>query len=419
MLNLNSYICALDIGSSKIAACVAEIKKKRVNRIFFETLPSKGVKKGQISDAIDLVGSVTKALKNLKVKSGIKIKFVNTNISAEAIITKHSRAIVPLAERGNKVITVSDMQRVNEEARILGSSLDEEVIHMIPSGYTIDSKSNIINPLGLYSHRLEVDLFLICAKLSSLQSLTRVLNQSGYEIKDLFFSGLAASSAVFDRGLKEGLNLFCDIGADTTELLVFRNGVLKEIEILPIGGDDLTIQLEDALKIPFDLAEDIKRSYGVIGDAGQIAEDKEILVKKTNLYKPIRQRLVVELITSKAKLICSQIKDALEKKVSCYEVDSFVTTGRTVLLEGFIETLENTLAIPVRLGRIADPEMLSFVKEASELTAQKQLTYLTCLGIILESMQDKSIPVLPNQKSDKNPIKKAITRFKEAYQEYF
>ncbi|MEK6727209.1 MAG: cell division protein FtsA [Candidatus Omnitrophota bacterium] len=419
MLNLNSYICALDIGSSKIAACVAEIKKKRINRIFFEALPSKSVKKGQIGDSIDLVGSVTKVIKNLKVKSGIKIKFVNTNISGQDIITKHSRAIVPLAERGNKMITVSDMQRANEEARILGSSLDEEVVHMMPSGYTIDSKGNIINPLGLYSHRLEVDLYLVCAKLSSVQSLSRVINQSGYEIKDLFFSGLATSRAVFDRSLKEGLNLFCDIGADTTELLVFRNGVLKEIDILQIGGDDLTAQLQDALKIPFDLAEDIKRSYGLIGEPGEILEDKEILVKKTNLYKPIRQRLVVEIVTSKAKLICSQIKDAVEKKVSCYEVDNFVIVGRTALLEGFIERLENTLAIPVRLGRIADPEILSFAKEESELTAQKYLTYLTCLGMILESMQDKSTPILPNQKPVKNCIKKAIARFKEAYQEYF
>lgn len=420
MLNLNnSYICALDIGSSKIAACVAEVRKKRINKIFFETVISKGIKKGQIVDSIDLVGSLTKLLKDLKAKSGINIKFVNTNISGQDIVTKYSRAVVALAERGNKVVTASDMQRVNEQARILGSSLDEEIIHMIPCGYTIDSKSNIINPLGLYSHKLEVDLYLICARSSSVQSLSRAISQSGYEIKELFFSGLATSKAVFDRNLRGGLNLFCDIGADTTEILVFRNGILKEIDILSIGGDNLTAHLQDVLKIPFDLAEDIKRSYGVIGDPGQIKEDKEILVKKSNLYKPISQRLVVETITSKAKLICSQIEEAVEKKVSNYEVDNFVAVGRTALLEGFIEILESTLSIPVRLGRITNPDILSIIKEDSELAGQKYLTYLTCLGMISEYLQDKTIPILPNQKPVKNPITKAINRFKEAYQEYF
>src|SRR3990167_9044627 len=101
MLRLNNYICTLDIGSSKIAACVAEIRKNRVSRIFFDTLPSKAVKKGQIVDSIGLIGSITKLLNNLKAKSGIKIKSVSTNISGLDISTKHSRAIVALAERGN------------------------------------------------------------------------------------------------------------------------------------------------------------------------------------------------------------------------------------------------------------------------------------------------------------------------------
>jgi cell division protein FtsA len=355
----------------------------------------------------------------LKNKSGIKIKFLTTNISGEDIVTKHSRAIVPLAERGNKVITRFDIEKVNEEARILGSSLEEEIIHKIPSSYTIDSKSNILNPLGLYSHRLEVDLYLVCGKLSSLQSLSRSINQAGFEIKDLFFSGLATSRAVFDKELKQGLNLFCDIGSDITELLIFRDGILKDVDILPIGGDDLTAKLADALKINVDLAEDIKRSYGIIGDFKEISDDKEILVRKSDLYKPIKQRMVSEIITAEAKALCSKIKDAIEKKVSCYEVNNFVVVGRTILLEGFIETLENTLAIPVRLGRITNSELLSLVKEYSDLSGQKYLTYLTCLGMVCEALETKEMGILPVHQPTKNLIKDTLNRVKEIYQEYF
>jgi cell division protein FtsA len=416
---LNNYICALDIGSSKIAACVAQFKRKRVNNLFFESMPSKGVKEGVIVDSIELVNCVSKLMKNLKAKSGINIKFLYTNISGQDIITKHSRAIVPLAERGNKVITISDMERVNEEARILGSSLEEEIIHLIPSSYTIDSKTSVVNPLGLYSHRLEVDLYLICGKLSSIQSLSRVINQSGYEIKKLFFSGLATSRAVINPEFKEGINLFCDIGSDITEILVFKDGILSDIEILLLGGDNLTMQIRDALEIPLDLAEDIKRSYGAIRDPAGITEDKEILVKKSNLYKPIKQKLVSEIITSGAKSICAKIKDAVEKKVSCYEVNNFIVVGRTVLLEGFIETLENTLNISVRLGRITNPQMLSLVKEDSVLSGQKYLMYLTALGMVCEAQEDKPTLIFPASQPPKNFILRAINRFKEIYQEYF
>jgi len=417
---LNNYICALDIGSSKIAGALAEIKKNRVNNIFFDWVPSKGIKQGVIVDSIELVGSVTKLMKNLRAKSGINIKFLYTNISGQDILTKHSHAVVALAERGNKVISVSDMQKVNEQARILGSSLEEEIIRLIPLSYTIDSKGNIANPLGLYSHRLEVDLYLVLAKLSSVQGLSRAINQSGYEIKNLFFSGLATSKVVFNKGtLREGLNLFCDIGSDTTELLVFANGMLCDIEILPIGGDDLTGKLCDALKIPFDLAEDIKRSHGIIGNPERIKEDKEILIKKSNLYKPIKQRLVSEIITQSAESICSRIKDAVQKKVSSYEINNFVTVGRTVLLEGFIETLENALSVPVKLGRITNPDIPASIKEATDLSGQKYLTYLTSLGMVYEALQDKTGESEATRQPAKNLILKAVNRFREVYQEYF
>jgi len=427
---LNNYICALDIGSSKIAACVAQVKRGRINSIFFESTPSKGVKGGAIVDSNDLIECVTKLMRNLKAKSGVNIKFLYTNISGQDIVSKHSRAIVPLAERGSKVITISDIERVNEQARILASNLEEEIIHFLPYTYTIDSKNKVINPLGLCSHSLEVDLYLICGKLSSIHNLGRIINQSGYEIKKLFFSGLATSQAVFgdefckDLNLNpsdfsEGVNLFCDIGSDTTELLIFRDGLLKDVEILSIGGNDLTLQLEDSLKIPFELAEDIKRSYGVIGDCQKISEDKEILIKKSDLYKPIKQRQVCEIVTSRAKSICSAIKDAIEKKVPFYELDNFIIAGRSTRLEGFIETLEHTLDVHVKLGRINSPQILSLIKENNKLSGPKYLTYLTALGMVAAVRENRSVGFLPLNHPAKNLFLKAANRFKEVYQEYF
>jgi len=417
---LSNYICALDISSSKVSAAVAEIKKRRITNILFETQsPTKGMKKGAIVDSIDLTRSIGRTLKNLKAKSGINIKFIYTNISGLDIVTKHSRAIIPLAERGNKVITLSDIQQVNEQARILGSSLEEETIHQIAQNYAIDSNSNILNPLGLYSHRLEVDLYLICAKLSFIQGLNRAVNQAGYEIKNLFLSGLATSQAVFNKGLKEGMTILCDIGLDITELLLFRDGVLKDVEILPFGGDVLTMGLSEKLKISFDLAEDVKVSYGSVSDHNQMHNEKEILIKQNNSYKPIKQKSVSEILTPKAKSICQTIKTAVEKIVPCEEVDNFVTTGRTVLLEGFLEMLENTLGISVKLGRINNPNIISWVNKDNSICGQRYLTYITSLGIICQALYQPKPEIISNYQPTQNPILNTINKLKEIYQEYF
>lgn len=415
---LKSYICALDIGSSKVACAVAEIKRKRITNVFLEDLAAKGIKKGVIIDSIDLVDSVSRALKNLKAKSGINIKSVYTNLSGKDIITKHSHAIIPLAEKGSKIITQADIQKVNEQARILGLNLEEEIIHQIPISYSTDSNNHILNPLGLYSHRLEVDLYLVCGKLSSIQSLTRIINQAGYEIKDLFFSGIATSIAIFDKGPKEDISILCDIGSDITELLIFKAGGLKDIEILSIGSNDLTEELSKALRIPFNLAEDVKRSHGIIGDYVQIEENKEILIKKDNIYKPIKQRLVSEILTSKADLICKTLKDKIEKIVSCDEINNFITSGRSLLLEGLLERLENILGISVKLARIMHPDIIYLLNKNNDMTGQKYLTYLTALGIICQALRHQS-QSLYSTRPIHNPLLNIINKVKEIYQEYF
>jgi cell division protein FtsA len=416
---VRSYICALDIGSSKIAACVVEIKRKKIENIFFQAQPSRGVKRGSIVDSIHLVEVVGSVLKNLKAKSEINIKSVHTNISGQDIITKHSRAIIPLAERGNKVITSIDIEKVNQQALTLGSSIEDEIINEIPFSYTVDSKTDIPNPLGLYGHKLEVDLYLICGKLSYIQTITHVINQAGFQPQELFFSGLATSEVVFSDELKRGSNILCDIGSEITELLLFKDGLLKDTQILPFGGNDLTVVLSDALNIPWDLAEDIKISHGIIGDSSQIKEEKEVLVKKDNSYKPIKQRLVSEIITSKAKSMSQDIKNAVEQMIYLSNINNFIFTGRTMLQEGLLEMFEDDFGILVEFGRITDPQIIPFLSQKEALAGRKYLTYLTCLGLICKELYGYNPKILSSPQSARYPILKFINKAREIYQEYF
>ncbi len=412
----NNYVCALDIGSSKLVACVARFKREELSSIAFASVPSKGMRAGVIVDSIDLINSITALMKDLRAKTGISVKYVYTTISGRDVLVKHSRAIIPLAERGNKVITVSDIRRVNEQACVLGSSLDDEIIQMIPVSYTIDTKSNITNPLGLYSHRLEAEVLLICAKVSGIQGLTRIVNQAGCEIRELFFSGFVSSKIIAHSSAREGVAVFCDVGSDITEVVISDSNGLRHVEILPMGGNDITLELSNELKVPLDLAEELKRSYGSIGNSEHIGEDKEILIKKTALYKPIKQRLVAEIVTRKAHAMCARIKEAVEKKVPLYEIVNFTAAGRSMILEGFIEALEATLGFPVKIARPADEFM---PRGGPILSGQTYLTYLSVLGILNEVIKGSRDPYAPEAEPVQNPLVKAVHRFREVYQEYF
>jgi len=414
----DNYTCSLDISSRKLACAVAKLQKGRIVDMFFETGLSNGIQEGAIVDSIDLVNSMGNILRRLRQKSGINFKWIYTNISDRDIIVRRSRAIIPLAERGNKVVTQSDIEKVNEQARILGSSLEEEIIHSIPFSYSLDSHDAVVNPLGLYSHRLEVDLFLICGKLASIQNLSRVVNQAGYEIKGLFFSGVALSRVIFGEEIKQGLNVLCDIGSDVTEILVFDSGLLRDVQILPVGGDCLTLKLSEELNIPYELAEDVKRTYASVEAAEQIKEDKEILVKKDTNYIPIKQKAIAEIITKGVGSICSRIKEATGKVVPAQRFDNFIATGRTVLLDGFLESLENTLGVSVKLGRITDPRMTPYLNKDA-LSGRKYLTYIQALGLIAQALAEQHASSATQRYSPRNLIGKVLNKVKEVYQEYF
>ena len=201
-------------------------------------------------------------------------------------------------------------------------------------------------------------------------------------------------------------------------MLAFKDGILKDIKILNFGGDDLTMQLCEELKISSALAEDIKMSHGSIGDYNKIDNDKEILVKKNNIYKPISQRLLSQILTPKAQLICESIKKSIEEVMPCNKINNFVATGMTVLLEGFLEILEVGLGIPVKLGRIANPKVISWANK-EELSGQRYLTYLTSLGIVCQMLCESESRTLSKYQPTSNPILKAVNKFKEIYQEYF
>ncbi len=211
----------------------------------------------------------------------------------------------------------------------------------------------------------------------------------------------------------------CDVGSDITDLLIFKDGLLQDIQVLNLGGNNLTLMLSEGLKINYELAEDIKRSYAVIGDAGEIPEEKEILVKKDEFYKPIKYRQVAQIATDSSRLICEEIKKSVESRVALHEVDHFVMVGRTLLSDGFIEMMESVIGLPVRIGRIGNPAVAALLKENKDLSGQKYLTYLGCLGMICEDLENKAVGTIPLVKPAQNLVVKAINRFKEVYQEYF
>ncbi|MCM8771397.1 MAG: hypothetical protein NC936_06025 [Candidatus Omnitrophica bacterium] len=416
----NNYICSVDLGSSKLAGMVCIFNKTgQIIDIVMDVLPSKGIRNGKIFDFQELSLVLEDLLKKLQKSSGLKIKGFFTNISANEVRTGHSRAIMPLAERGSRVITDTDLRRINEQAKILGTSLEEEIIHQISHGYIVDGQNYCLNPSQLYAHRLEVDLYLVYARLSYIQNISRLASQLGFSIKGIYYCGLANQQIIFGNDKRHTLDIFCDIGADTVELTVFKDGILQGIAALVGGGDNITEAISKELNIPLSLAQEIKQSWAVIGNYQDLPEEKEVMVKRANTYVAVKQREISRIATEQASRLCQAIKEALDKLSLNSAIDNLVIAGRTVLQEGFLEKLEELTGITVKLARISElPFMNKEIGNQLTSSSSKALTYLNALGLSIyawEVMQREAFKIIPPLKS----LAGVIHKVKEIYQQYF
>ena len=435
------HICGIDIGSSKIAACLGCFRQRELVSLWRDSAAAAGIKAGQWQDVGGLTGVISKVLGNLKSKSGIKIKSVNLGINSQNIVAKHSQAVIALAEKDNRAVTKKDIQNVNQQALILGSCLEHEVLYAQPLSYTIDNENEVINPLGLYGHKLGVNLYLICTRASYINTIIEIINRLGLRINEITLSGIAASMAVFNYDKMKGLNILCDIGKDITQILIFNDDRLIHYQVMSSGGDNLTTSLSGELSIPYSLAEEIKISHGCIqnevenlGLSSKIhpgrkreseTADKEIIVKKDNAYSTLSQDLINQVISCASRNMAESIRDAIRPhllamaSVPLPAKATLYVSGRTACLDGFLELLEVVTGIPVKMAKIGNASLSTSLMLQGIVSGEPILNYLTCLGLIAKEINlsyRKSARPIYDLRSILTYIPEKI---KQVYQEYF
>lgn len=402
--------CGLDIGANSIKVALVHAHSVQNFELIgaYET-KTFGFKDGTVTDLPELTECIHKALKDLSQKTSVKIKEVVLGVPGDILEARLSECTIPLIERGSKIIAERDIEKVNSQAKLLGINLEEEVIHNFPQDYQLDDKSAIINPVGLYGRKLGIHTLVVAANINRIRNITKAVSQAGFDIYDTVFSSYAASKVCFqEEELKRGCALI-DLGASNTSVLIFKDGLLKYFDKIFLGANDLTKQISYALQIPLELAEDIKKSYGFIS-GNEEHLDEEILVKRENVYLPIKRRLIHEALKPVAGDIIARVNNLIRNNRSIELLGAgMVTIGGGALLPGLLEGLSDSNHFEIRLGKI-------------NLDLQKRLgnstIFASSIGLAMMGVQKAQSKVKITQVQG-NWTQQIAHRVKELYYEYF
>lgn len=398
---------ALDISAVKIAAVASVINRKgEIIDTRCQLGSMRGIKNGAIQDLGLVSESISKTLDNLKVSASKKVKSLYVVMQGENIKAINSAGIIPISERANKIITSADVSKANHQAYSLGLSLEESVLHQIPQGYVIDNQNRVLDPRGLYGHKLEADLLLIVALCRDVENLASAVDRAGCRVKAIILSGLATALAVVPEEAKIRGCYLLDIGFDSTQLLLFKDGILRAFELFRYGSNHITEAIAGQLNLPYELAEEIKLSYGATSMCN-INPEAEVLVKKDASYRPIKRMLICSIIEKQLQEMFFGIKErilARNKNLDCQE--GIIVSGKTALMEGFLEWLEKNFGLPVRLANIENAPI-------------SDLSYATAIGLIKYAISQRPQIHPLKLSSYGNIFQKIVSKSKEIYQEYF
>jgi cell division protein FtsA len=315
---------------------------------------SLGVARGVVNNITQTIQSIQQAIQEAENNSGYKIKDVVVGIAGQ-----HIRSIqhTDYISRSNpqEVIGGDDIQLLIDQVNKLAMLPGEEIIHVLPQEFKIDGQSEIKEPIGMYGGRLESSFHVVVGQASSIRNVGRCIQSSGIELSGLTLEPLASSDAVLSQEEKEAGVALIDIGGGTTDLAIFKDGIIRHTAVIPFGGNVISDDIKEGCSIIEKQAELLKVKFGsawpgenrdneivsIPGLRGR--EPKEISLK--NLSKIIHAR-VVEIVEQVFTEIKAYGHEDPRKKL----IAGIVLTGGGAQLKHIKQLVEYITGMDTRIG---------------------------------------------------------------------
>ncbi|MBM3253467.1 MAG: cell division protein FtsA [Candidatus Omnitrophica bacterium] len=391
-----------------MSACLGSFDRNdKISIINAHSVCSKGIKNGVVINIKELTDSIDGLIKQLEEKSKSKISSVYANITGHHIKTNMAKGRINISAKDNE-ITRLDVNRVIDMATNTYIPFERYILHIFPLSFIIDEQLDIKSPVGMFGKKLEAELHIITALASCVQNIAKSIRASGIEIAELIFSGFATANAVLSEHEKDLGVVLVDIGAGTTEIVVFWENNIRFTEVILVGGDCITEAISKELKISFEYAELIKRRFGC-ANPRKLNNDERFVIKDGRWQKGITRRYLSEIIEPTLNDMISQIKSKIDKVQILKRVTfGVVFTGGTSLMDDFLEVSEDILGMPVRLGMVKD--VISNIQNINSPD------YLTSIGLVKYGLLKKHKKI---QTISLNFFDKIKFKWKEFIEEYF
>ncbi|MDC0386643.1 cell division protein FtsA, partial [Flavobacteriaceae bacterium] len=402
------FSVGLDIGTTKIVALVGQKNEyNKVEILGVGKSKSLGVHRGVVNNITQTIQSIQQAVEDANTNSGQQIDDVVVGIAGQHIRSiQHSDYIT--RENPESVIDEDDIQRLIQQVYKLVMLPGEEIIHVLPQEYKVDGQGEIKEPIGMHGGRLEANFHVVVGQVSSIKNIGRCIKSAGLNMANITLEPLASSEAVLSFEEKEAGVALIDIGGGTTDLAIFKDGIIRHTAVIPFGGNVITEDIKEGCSIIEKQAELLKIKFGsawpgenrdteIVSIPGLRGRDPKEISLKT-LSKIINAR-VVEIIEQVFLEIKNYGHNDQKKKL----IAGIVLTGGGSQLNHLKQLVEYITGMDTRVGYPSE-HLAGNTQEAVSSPL-----FATSVGLLMNALE--KVPVV--NKTEDAPVETSSTQIEK------
>ncbi len=345
-------VSGLDIGTTKIAVVIAGVAGNgEVSILGIGERPSYGLKGGNLVDLEATVAGIRAAVEGAEQMAGVDVRGVYASVAGDHIQSANSRGVIAIAGRESEV-SPEDVERVVEAARTLALPSNRDILHVIPQEFIVDDQTGIRDPVGMSGVRLEAEVHIVTASSTAVRNVAKAITRAGYRVDGLVAEPMGSAWAVLEEDERRLGVILLDIGAGTTDVVVYFDNSVHHTAVITMGGAQITNDIAIGLRTPLEAAEQIKTTQGcAMASLVGRNETLEIPGVGGRTARSVSRHVLAAIIEPRVEEILTLARSEVDRLPGTDILAAgIVVTGGTAALRGVAEMAEQVFEMPVRVG---------------------------------------------------------------------
>ena len=349
MQEQSRYAVGIDVGTKNVRCVIGYIDADgdAPKIVGVGTAPNSGMRKGTVTNLAGPAEAIDTALGAAERMSGHQVKTAVLSVNGSHLTSTKADGMITVGTTDNEV-TSGDIVRLEDMATTGKIAQNREILEIVAHSYRLDGQDNIKDPIGMTGTRLEIKANVVSGLLPHITNLQKLAEMAKVEVSSVVPAVLASAQAVLTENQRENGVAVLDIGAATTGVVVFEEGDLQYLSVIPLGGQNVTNDLAIGLRTDPEIAESVKLAHARFGGKklGKVETKHE---KKTYSFE---QSEIDEIVGARYEEIFEAVAKELKKAGRAGKLPSgAVLTGGGANTKGLVDFTKEQLGVAARLGK--------------------------------------------------------------------